>query len=423
MRYFTIQTLNIPCTFITALSYSKQAETVQNARGFNRFQRMANAEISLRINITRAVCMASDESFSKWDDLLSEDIVAKGTEPTHAYLAGNPLYAELLFAVTSMTRTNVFDELGDLVSFECDLTMTGVSLAKDASRTKALIFSETGQAEFPEITVTANGNALSLDDKTVLTDMVLTEKGGVLSIAFQDGSKLVSRDVLADLIGDPDAAVTVDGYGTFHVIMADLVDDDLSIQFSVFSVDWNKVETFSKINATLPDIFNGWEDDTNTTIAYIHSRETKISLLNEIKKSLGLLVDYSNKAFHAVPYKLSSTTDFQTYIDEDTQTETITKLIWCDNVHQYTVGSEDGACIKVDSCCVVRGKSVAERCLKYAQFMQNAIKLTLPYDKRIRLFSVINIIKNATRIPAMVTHYEIDFMANEMRIEASYIKV
>ena len=423
MRYFTIQTLNIPCTFITALSYSKQAETVQNARGFNRFQRMANAEISLRINITRAVCMASDESFSKWDDLLSEDIVAKGTEPTHAYVAGNPLYAELLFAVTSMTRTNVFDELGDLVSFECDLTMTGVSLAKDASRTKALIFSETGQAEFPEITVTANGNALSLDDKTVLTDMVLTEKGGVLSIAFQDGSKLVSRDVLADLIGDPDAAVTVDGYGTFHVIMADLVDDDLSIQFSVFSVDWNKVETFSKINATLPDIFNGWEDDTNTTIAYIHSRETKISLLNEIKKSLGLLVDYSNKAFHAVPYKLSSTTDFQTYIDEDTQTETITKLIWCDNVHQYTVGSEDGACIKVDSCCVVRGKSVAERCLKYAQFMQNAIKLTLPYDKRIRLFSVINIIKNATRIPAMVTHYEIDFMANEMRIEASYIKV
>ena len=423
MRYFTIQTLNIPCTFITALSYAKQAETVQNARGFNRFQRMANAEISLRINVTRAVCMASDESFSKWDDLLSEDIVAKGTEPTHAYLAGNPLYAELLFAITSMTRTNVFDELGELVSFECDLTMTGVSLAKDASRTKALIFSETDQAEFPEIKVTANGNTLLLDDKTVLTDMILTEKGGVLSIAFQDGSKLVSRDVLADLIGDPDAAVTVDGYGTFHVIMADLVDDDLSIQFSVFSVDWNKVETFSKINATLPDLFSGWDDDTNTTIAYIHSRETKISLLNEIENSLGLLVDYSNKAFHAVPYKLSSNTDFQTYIDEDTQTETITKLVWCDHVHQYTVGSDDGACIEVDSCCVVREKSVAERCLKYAQFMQNAIKLTLPYDKRIRLFSVINIIKNATRIPAMVTHYEIDFMANEMTIEASYIKV
>lgn len=423
MEYFTIQTINFPCTFITALSYSKQAETVQNARGFNRFQRMANAEISLRINVTRAVCMASDESFSKWDDLLSEDIVAKGTEPTHAYLAGNPLYAELLFAITSMTRTNVYDELGELVSFECDLTMTGVSLAKDASRTKALIFSETEQAEFPEITITANGNTLSLDDKTVLTNLVLNEKGGDLSIAFQDGSKLVSRDVLSGLIGDPDAAVQVNGYGKFHVIEADLVDDDLSIRFSVFPVEWNQVETFSKTNATLPDIFSGWADDTNITIAYIHSRETKISLLKEIANSLGLLVDYSTKAFHAVPYKLSSTTDFQTYIDEDTQTETITKLIWCDHVHQYTVGRDDGACIEVDSCCVINQKIVAERCLKYAQFMQNAIKLTLPYDKRVRLFSVINIIKNVTRIPAMVTHYEIDFMANEMRIEASYIKV
>lgn len=423
MKYFTIQTINFPCTFITALSYAKQAETVQNARGFNRFQRMSNAEISLRINITRAICMASEQSFSKWDDLLSDEIVAKGTDPTHAYLAGNPLYAELLFAVTSMTRTNVYDELGELVSFECDLTMTGVSLAKDASRTMALIFSETEQAEFPEITITANTNTLSLDDKTVLTDLILTEKGGALSIAFQDGSKLVSRDVLSDLIGDPDATVTIENYGTFHVIEADLVDDDLSMRFSVFPIEWNQVETFSKINTTLPDIFNGWADDTNSTLAYIHSRETKISLLKEIENSLGLLVDYSNKAFHAVPDKLSSTTDFQTYIDEDTQTETITKLIWCDHVHQHTIGNDDGACIKVDSCCVMNQKSVAERCLKYAQFMQNAIKLTLPYDKRIRLFSVINIIKNATQIPSMVTHYEIDFMANEMTIEASYIKV
>lgn len=423
MEYFTIQTINFPCTFITALSYSKQAETVQNARGFNRFQRMSNAEISLRVNITKPVCMASEESFSKWDGLLSNDIVAKGIEPTHAYLAGNPLYADLLFAITSMTRTNVYDEIGELVSFECDLTMTGVSLAKDASRTKALTFSETEQAEFPEITITANGNTLSLDDKTVLTDLILTEKGGNLSIAFQDGSKLVSRDVLADLIGDPDAAVQVNGYGTFHVIEADLVDDDLSMQFSVFPIAWNQVKTFSKINATLPDLFSGWADDTNSTLAYIHSRETKISLLKKIENSLGLLVDYSNKKFHAVPDKLSSTTDFQTYIDEDTQTEVITKLIWCDHVHQYTIGSDEGACIKVDSCCVINQKSGAERCLKYAQFMQNAIKLTLPYDKRVRLFSVINIIKNATRIPAMVTHYEIDFMANEMNIEASYIKV
>lgn len=423
MKYFSIQHLNIPCTFITGLSYAKQAETVQNARGFNRFQRMGTAEISVRVNVSRAICIASSESFSRWDGLLSNDLVTRGSEPTNAYLAGNPLYSELLFAITSMTRTNVYDEIGELVSFECDLTLSGVSPAKDSARTKALIFTEINQAEIPDLTITANNRTVVLDDKTVLTSFTLSEKDCDLSIAFQDGSKTVSRDALVDLMNDYGAILTINGYGEFHIIQADLVEDELSLKGSVFPVEWNQVETFSKTNTRISDIFSGWADETNSTLAYIHSRETKISLLKKIENSLGLLVDYSNKTFHAVPDKLSSTTDFQTYIDEDTQTETITKLIWCDHVHQYTVGSNEGACIKVDSCCVINQKNVAERCLKYAQFMQNAIKLTLPYDKRVRLFSVINIIKNATRIPAMVTHYEINFMANEMTIEASYIKV
>lgn len=421
MEYFSIQQLNIPCTFITGLSYAKQAETVQNARGFNRFQRMAAAEISLRIKVSRAVCLASNESFDRWNDAISEELVTKGSDPTNAYLAGNPLYSELLFAITSMNRSNVHDELGELVSFECDLTLSGVSQAKDSSRIKALIFPGEVSAEIPELTISANGNDVKLDDKIILTSMILTEKSCTLSIAFQDGSKIVSRDLLSDLIGDPDAFVSIEGYGEFHVIQADLTDDDLAIECSIFPVEWNQVETWSKIYATIPRIFPDWNDDTNTPITYIHSRESKISLFKKIENSLGLLADYPNKTFRDIPKKLSSNIDVLAYVDEDTQTEKITKLIWSDHVHQYTPGTDNGACVKVDSCCVINDSSVADRCLRYSQFMQNVIKITIPYDKRIRLFSVINIIKSAKMIPAMVAHYEIDFMSNEMSVEAGYI--
>jgi hypothetical protein len=420
MQYFSIQNLDIPCVFITGLSYAKTAETAQTSRGYNRFQRLGAAEISLRVNVTRPACEVAGESFEQWSARLTDGVASVPTAPTNAYLAGNPLYADLLFAITAITRTNVYDELGDLVSFECDLTISGVSLAKEASRTKALIFTADDVIQLPDVTVRANGKTLDIDDKTVLSAFTMTERGCDVSISFLDGSKVLSRSALTDIMNDSDSLISVADYGDFHIILADLIDETLHLQCSIFPVEWNRYETWTKSNVRLSDIFDGWNDDTGYILDYIQCRGTRISLLDRLVDSLGLMVDYSNKTFHTTPSALASNTDYQAYVDEDSQTEQITGLVWCDGIHQHNAGNTDGAVMQIDSACVVSDSTVADKCLQYARFMQNTVKISVPYDSRIHQFSVINVVKNATQFPAMVTHFDVDFMTNEMMLELNY---
>jgi hypothetical protein len=69
----------------------------------------------------------------------------------------------------------------------------------------------------------------------------------------------------------------------------------------------------------------------------------------------------------------------------------------------------------------VDDNSIATKYLRYARYMQNTITITAPCDPRIRQHSVISVVKNATYVPVMVEHYEIDFFANQMTIECHWV--
>ena len=104
MNYVSCQAFDIPCPFVTALSYAKAADAVADHYSRVRFRSFATAEISLRFEVTVPRCQLIGEDFFTWVDRLEEwsDRLAVKTAPTPFRLSGMPLYSSLLFAMTSL---------------------------------------------------------------------------------------------------------------------------------------------------------------------------------------------------------------------------------------------------------------------------------------------------------------------------------
>jgi hypothetical protein len=238
-------------------------------------------------------------------------------------------------------------------------------------------------------------------------------------MAFGDATKTLSRDVLDSIIGDPDSIITVDGYGDFHIISADLVDEELRLVGSAFPVSYNRA--FSKTFRAESLNFDGFTDLFGVKIGFLAWHGTELERLRALEASLGFLIDFPTRTLRAVPDSLSPTTDYNAYIDEDMVTERISGITWRDGVHRYTAGNTKSADYGVESVCRVDDNSIATKYLRYARYMQNTITITAPYDPRIRQHSVISVVKNATYVPVMVEHYEIDFFANQMTIECHWV--
>lgn len=419
LQKVNIQNLAIPCAFVTGLSYAKSARTVADWRNNHRFQTLEAPEIALRVLITRATCMSINESFDAWSEVLSPSLASVKEAPTTFYLAGRPLYASALFAITSMTRTDTRDGLGELVAIEADFTLSGVSVSKEASRVQALSF-DTDDL-FPPVTISANGRNLPLGEGVVITALTVTERGCNLSCSFDDGSKVVSRDTLTDLQTAAAPTVTI-GDDTFYIFYTDLVDDVLTLSASVFPVEWNRPTAWTKgINApvTLSDIFPGWSDYTGTTINFVQCRESLIDLMRRLQNDLGFLIDYTGKAFRAIPSELAPTVDMDAFITEDSLTEPISGLTWCDGINSFFAGDRTGALLYHKASIRVDGNPAASL-LRYSRLNQNTLAIEIPINPRIRQWSVLTVVKNGARIPAMVSSFTKDFFANTMRINLLY---
>lgn len=419
MNYISCQAFDIPCPFVTALSYAKSADAFTDYYSRVRFRSFATAEISLRFEVTVPRCQLIGEDFFEWINRLEDwsDRLTVKTAPTPFRLSGMPLYSSLLFAMTSLNLSYRHDR-GEVVAVEADAVFSGVSPAKGASRDRALILDD-DRLHIPKVSVTANEVTLESSEFASLVAFTLTERGCSLSMAFGDATKTLSRDVLDSIIGDPESIITVDGYGDFHIISADLVDEELRLVGSVFPVSYNR--SFSKTFRAESLAFDGFTDMFGAKIGFLAWHGTELERLRALEASLGFLVDFPTKTLREVPESLSPTTDYNAYIDEDIVTERISGIIWRDGVHRYTAGNAKSADYGVESVCRVDDNSIAAKYLRYAQYMQNTITITAPFDPRIRQHSVISVVKNATYVPVMVEHYEIDFFANQMTIECHWV--
>lgn len=419
MNYVTCGAFQIPCVFLTALSYAKSANTALNSQNRAKFCNLSTAEISVRFEVSRPRCMAAGESFAEWCDRVegwSSDLSVK-PEPAIFLLSGFPLYSSLLFAMTSINLSYQQDS-AEIVSIEADVTFAGVSAAKDAVRTRVLVRDEM-KVQLPAVTVSANGKTVKISEICSLSALTMTERGCSLTLAFGDAQNILSRDALTSLISDHNATVTIDGYGDFYVISADQVDEEISINASVLPVEFNRVFSRTYTNSDLA--ISGFSNATGLKIGYMAWHGSEAERLKRLQESMGFLVDYPTKTLRPVPDSLKPTTDVLVHVDSDLVSEGITKVVWQDGYSTYTAGDDSGAVFGVNSVCRVDSNKVANSCLSYVRYMQNYIILDMPYDGRIRQHSVINVVKNATSVPCMVEKYDIDFFTNWMTLECHWV--
>ncbi len=98
-----------------------------------------------------------------------------------------------------------------------------------------------------------------------------------------------------------------------------------------------------------------------------------------------------------------------------------TKAIIRDGVGEYTSGNDNGETLFVNAICRVTSDACGN-VLKYAQFNQNMLTMTIPLEKRINIGSIINVNTGDKVIHCVCTEYDIDFLSNSMTIELHYVE-
>lgn len=418
----TVQDFMFPCAFVNALSYAKTSRVVTDWRGESRFRGYERGEISLRLAISPAICEAVGEDFVGWVEAFDSITPQKASVPTVFAFNGYPLNGSLLYALTSVNRSQATDGLG-VYQYELDLVFSGVSACKEKVRDRALIFAQDERnTSLPILTLTCGEKSLEVKENTSISELTLTEKGCSATIFIGEGLKNVPRDWMTRLV-ENQGTIQVDGYSKFFITSASIVDDELRITGSCFDISYNKFDQFTLFNKTISNIFSDFttSKEVDFTTNYLFYSGTKKELLEKIQESSGFLIDYYNKKILPVPDSINSDFIFSFYYDDDLKTEPITGLSWYDSVNKFDVGSSTGAVREVKSVYHSQSSSPADSCFKWAKLMQNEIIIEAPIDPRIRQFSCFNISKNNTQIPVMVTSFELDFISDTMKLTVNYL--
>lgn len=417
--YVSCQNYAIPCAFVSALSYTKTARTAQDNRGFNRSLGYEPGEISVRVRFDRALCEAVGEDYNAWLNTARELEPRKQSTPTPFYLNGNPLYASLLFALTSVNRTDSTDVIGDVFAVELDLVFSGVACAKEMSRDRALVFGDDASIAIPTVMIECNGKTIAIESAQVITQFKRTERGGVITVCIGTDENIIPRDWMTPIM-EKRGFVIIDGFRYF-IFMANLVDEALTLYYSVFDASWTGYKTKTYRSATVGDVFPSLDDITDVQIDWFVFNGDKIETLERVAESLGFLVDFPLMACVPVPDKLTTNNSFVFYVSEDLQTQPIGRVVWRDGRHEYSAGDGENV-YYVDAVCCVNDSRVAQRCLKRCRYMQNRITITAPIEPTIKQHSVFNIIKGDQAIPVMVEAFEFDYMTNQMTLDLHYLE-
>lgn len=419
MNFVTFQNMDIPCAFVTGISYNKTARTYTHRNGEITCRGFEPAEISCRVLINAGVCGLVGEDYREWLDFFDSITPEKKTAPDRFYVNGNPLYASMLFSIVSINKTYLSDETGFIYQAEYDFNLAGVQCAKDASREKVLVI-ESDTLNIPKTTLKVYDKSIVVEGNLSISEFVLTEKGGVIQIMISDDSIEVARGWSFDLV-TLSGEIEIENYGTYYVVSASLVDDELNIAFSIFNETYRQDMLYSRLDCKLSDVFEEFEDRTEREIDYFRCNGNKIEELEKLQASLGFLIDYRNKLFVNVPETIKPNNTLVLNYTEDLIIETISQIVWRDGTNEHKVGNNKLAIKEVSSICRCSDSDVANQCLRYYNFMLNSITVEAPLNSSIRQWSSFYINKNATQIPVCVSHFEFNFISNTMTLTLNYL--
>lgn len=428
MRYLTFQGLEIPLVYVTALSYTKTAKTVQNSDGFARFRGYMPSEISLRLEVSRPRALAAGDNYyatlARFIDLQPE----KSSEPSQVVLDTAILYPALKFRLTSINKSFQADINGNIDIAEFDLTLSGVECSKAESQRRVYDFSQTA-ISMPKITLKCLDKALEVGNDVCISGFTLTPFVSEIELCIGDDLSIIRDSAWLMALVENHAEVYIEGYGRFYVVSATLNENILHLTGSRWPKTAAQPVTRTFIDATLQDVLYALTGVKKGLIGempieYYLTTSTPLDSLRALQNSAGFLIDAAPDeiSFRSVPENIMPDIDFDLYVDDDLMTEPLRGIIWRDTVNEHKAGvTDDGAALNIDSAFTSNSPVFAAQCLRYARYMQNSIKVTAPIDARIKHHSAFYITKNNAAIPVMVEDYTLDFISGEMTLDLHYI--
>ena len=433
MQYLKFGKYEIPLSCIAGLSYSKQGNIVGSSNLSCRCIGINNVQVQLQIIISPSTCY--DMDFIEFARTMSQVRPSKTEKPTKIYLGNDILLPQLEFMLISTNITYQSDRLGKLQEMQLSWTLSASRVVKEENRNTELLTNN--ELIMPKVTLYCDGKSIECKQDISIANLHLSGFRGTIELFLADTYTEVDRDAWLNRVNNSKMSYfEIEHYGKFYILSSNIVYDNwLSFDLTKFNKHWYKKQTKTFIadpNSqkvfTLKDIFNDCDDikvKSRAKVRYFKYDDTPYNVLKSLQDDLGYNIGLQGDdiILYDTPNKIGKGDITYDYVlDGDTLTTPITKCIIRDDRAEYIAGNDDGETYYVYTNASVT-QEAANAVLKYVNFNQNMITLSIPYEPRIRIGSIINVnIGNDEILNCVCTEYDIDFLSNSMQIELHYVE-
>ena len=434
MQYLKFGKYEIPLSCIMGLSYSKQGNIVDSSNLSCRCLGINNVQVQLQIAINPSTCY--DRDFIKFARDMSQVRPSKTEKPAKIYLGNDILLPQLEFMLISTNITYQSDRLGKLQEMQLNWTLSASRVVKEENRNTELLTNN--ELIMPKVTLYCDGKSIECKQDISIANLQLSGFRGTIELFLADTYTEVDRDAWLNKVNNSKTSYfEIEHYGKFYILSSNIVYDNwLSFDLTKFNKHWYKKQTKTFIADpsspkvfTLKDIFSDCDDNvvvkSKAKVRYFKYDDTPYNVLKALQDDLGYNIGLQGDdiILYDTPDKIGKGDITYDYVlDGDTLTAPITKCIIRDDRAEYIAGNDDGETYYVYTNASVT-QDAAMSVLKYVNFNQNMITLSMPYEPRIRIGSIINInIGNNEILNCICTEYDIDFLSNSMQIELHYVE-
>lgn len=434
MQYLKFGKYEIPLSCIDGLSYSKQGNIVDSSNLSCRCIGINNVQVQLQIVINPSTCY--DRDFIEFARVMSQVRPSKTEKPAKIQIGNDLLLPQLEFMLISTNITYQSDRLGKLQEMQLSWTLSASRVVKDENRNTELLTNN--ELIMPKVTLYCDGKSIECKQDISIANLQLSGFRGTIELFLADTYTEVDRDAWLNKVNNSKTSYfEIEHYGKFYILSSNIVYDNwLSFDLTKFNKHWYKKQTKTFIADpsspkvfTLKDIFSDCDDNvvvkSKAKVRYFKYDDTPYNVLKALQDDLGYNIGVSEDTIilYDTPDKIGKGDITYDYIlDGDTLTTPITKCIIRDDRAEYITGNDDGETYYVYTNASVT-QDAASAVLKYVNFNQNMITLSIPYEPRIRIGSIINInIGNDEILNCVCTEYDIDFLSNSMQIELHYVE-
>lgn len=433
MQYLKFGKYEIPLSCINGLSYSKQGNIVDTSNLSCRCLGINNVQVQLQITISPSTCY--DRDFIEFARMMSQVRPSKTEKPAKIYLGNDILLPQLEFMLISTNITYQSDRLGKLQEMQLSWTLSASRVVKDENRNTELLTNN--ELIMPKVTLHCDGKSIECKQDISIANLRLSGFRGTIELFLADTYTDVDRDAWLNKVNNSKTSYfEIEHYGKFYILSSNIVYDNwLSFDLTKFNKHWYKKQTKTFVSDpnkpkvfSLNDIFSDCDDikvKSKAKVRYFKYDDTPYNVLKSLQDDLGYNIGLQGDdiILYDTPDKIGKGDITYDYVlDGDTLTTPITKCIIRDDRAEYIAGNDDGETYYVYTNASVT-QDAATSVLKYVNFNQNMITLSIPYEPRIRIGSIINVnIGNDEILNCVCTEYDIDFLSNSMQIELHYVE-